>query len=102
MQLGLKDRVAIVTGSARGIGAETALALAEEGACIVVTDRDLAADTQTQRFERARDQRRIRIDGHAAHQLVAGHQQLDPHRVAPPVVANRRRCVDLSAHTLTA
>jgi len=40
MQLGLKDRVAIVTGSARGIGAETALALAEEGARIVVTDID--------------------------------------------------------------
>jgi len=40
MQLGLKDRVVIVTGSARGIGAETALALAEEGACIVVTDID--------------------------------------------------------------
>lgn len=40
MQLGLKDKVAIVTGSARGIGAETALALAEEGARIVVTDID--------------------------------------------------------------
>lgn len=40
MPLGLKDRVVIVTGSARGIGAETALALAEEGACIVVTDID--------------------------------------------------------------
>lgn len=40
MDLGLKDKVAVVTGSARGIGAETALALAEEGACIVVTDID--------------------------------------------------------------
>ncbi|MBI5257633.1 MAG: 3-oxoacyl-ACP reductase FabG [Burkholderiales bacterium] len=40
MQLGLKDRVVIVTGSARGIGAETALALAQEGARIVVTDID--------------------------------------------------------------
>lgn len=45
MQLGLKDRVAIVTGSARGIGAETALALAEEGARIVVTDIDGDAAT---------------------------------------------------------
>jgi len=34
----LKDKVAIVTGSARGIGRETALALAREGAKVVVTD----------------------------------------------------------------
>ena len=46
MQLGLNDKVAIVTGSGRGIGAETARALAEEGARIVVTDIDaqVAAD----------------------------------------------------------
>ena len=40
MDLGLKDRVAIVTGSARGIGAETARLLANEGMAIVVTDID--------------------------------------------------------------
>lgn len=40
MDLGLKDRVAIVTGSARGIGAETARLLAQEGMAIVVTDID--------------------------------------------------------------
>ncbi len=40
MDLGLKDKVAIVTGSGRGIGAETARALAEEGARIIVTDID--------------------------------------------------------------
>ena len=46
MDLGLKDKVAIVTGSGRGIGAETARALAEEGARVVVTDIDaqVAAD----------------------------------------------------------
>ncbi|MDP3820549.1 MAG: 3-oxoacyl-ACP reductase FabG [Burkholderiales bacterium] len=46
MQLGLTDKVAIVTGSGRGIGAETARALAEEGARVVVTDIDaqVAAD----------------------------------------------------------
>ncbi|MCM3562751.1 3-oxoacyl-ACP reductase FabG [Hydrogenophaga intermedia] len=43
MQLGLTDKVAIVTGSGRGIGAETARALAEEGARIVVTDIDARA-----------------------------------------------------------
>jgi len=43
MDLGLKDKVAIVTGSGRGIGAATARALAEEGARIVVTDIDAQA-----------------------------------------------------------
>lgn len=38
MDLGLKDKVAIVTGSARGLGAATARRLGEEGAKVVVTD----------------------------------------------------------------
>ena len=47
MDLGLKDKVAIVTGSARGLGAATARRLAEEGAKVVVTDiqRELAEAT---------------------------------------------------------
>jgi 3-oxoacyl-[acyl-carrier protein] reductase len=38
MDLGLKDKVAIVTGSARGLGAETARQLALEGMKVVITD----------------------------------------------------------------
>ncbi len=38
VNLGLKDKVAIVTGSGGGIGREIALALANEGASIVVND----------------------------------------------------------------
>lgn len=38
MDLGIKDKVAIVTGSARGLGAATARRLAEEGAKVVITD----------------------------------------------------------------
>ena len=38
MDMGLKDKVAIVTGSARGLGAATARRLAEEGAKVVITD----------------------------------------------------------------
>lgn len=47
MDLGLKDKVAIVTGSARGLGAATAWRLAREGARVVITDisADLAGAT---------------------------------------------------------
>jgi len=38
MDLGLNGKVAIVTGSARGLGAATARRLAQEGARVVVTD----------------------------------------------------------------
>ncbi|AXF22798.1 beta-ketoacyl-ACP reductase [Burkholderia pyrrocinia] len=38
MDLGLTGKVAIVTGSARGLGAATARRLAQEGASVVVTD----------------------------------------------------------------
>lgn len=48
MDLGLRDRVCLVTGSTAGIGLETAKLLAAEGAQVVVTGRD--AD----RVERAR------------------------------------------------
>ena len=42
MDLGLRDRVCIVTGSTAGIGHETARLLAEEGARVVVSGRDQA------------------------------------------------------------
>ena len=39
MDLGLKDKVAIVTGSSDGIGLVTARALAREGARVVICAR---------------------------------------------------------------
>ncbi len=36
MELGLKDKVAIITGASRGIGASTAKALAHHGATVVI------------------------------------------------------------------
>jgi 3-oxoacyl-[acyl-carrier protein] reductase len=50
MDLGLRDRVCLVTGSTAGIGLETARLLAAEGARVVVTGRD------RQRVEQAREQ----------------------------------------------
>jgi 3-oxoacyl-[acyl-carrier protein] reductase len=42
----LEGRVALITGAARGIGRATAAAFADEGARVVVADRDLAAAEQ--------------------------------------------------------
>jgi 3-oxoacyl-[acyl-carrier protein] reductase len=43
MELGLKGKIALVTGSSRGIGRGTALALAAEGCDVMLTGRDGAA-----------------------------------------------------------
>ncbi len=45
----LKDRVALVTGSAQGIGRQIALALGAEGADVVISDVNLEKATQTSR-----------------------------------------------------
>ncbi len=43
----LKDRVAMVTGAGRGIGRQTALTFAREGAKLVIADIDTASGEQT-------------------------------------------------------
>ncbi len=54
MDLGLRDRVAIVTGSSRGIGRSTAVALADEGARVVLNARGGEELEQTAAELRAR------------------------------------------------
>lgn len=47
MDLGLKDKVVIVTGGGAGIGAGISTVLAEEGAVVVIADRDIDGATKT-------------------------------------------------------
>ena len=62
MDLGLEGKVAIVTGSARGLGAAMVRRFAEEGARVVVTDiqRELAEATAAE----------LRASGHAIHCVI--------------------------------
>lgn len=69
MDLELKDKVAIVTGSARGLGAATARRLALEGAKVVVTDimRERAEQTTAA----------LQAEGLAAHCIIADITKAD-------------------------
>ena len=70
MDLGLRDAVVLVTGGCRGIGAAIVARFLEEGARVVVADRDeaagakLAADARTNghsvyRLERDRQRQKV-------------------------------------------
>lgn len=81
MDLGLTGKVAIVTGSARGLGAATARRLAEEGAKVVITD--INADLAQEFTQRMQD------DGLAAHCIIGDvTQAADVQRLVGETVAH--------------
>jgi len=61
MDLGLKDKVAIVTGSSRGIGRAIALALADEGCHVVLSARGEERLRQTEAELRAKGVRALGV-----------------------------------------
>ncbi|KVH73534.1 beta-ketoacyl-ACP reductase [Burkholderia cepacia] len=81
MDLGLTGKVAIVTGSARGLGAATARRLAQEGASVVVTDINAELAQATAKA--------LREEGLAAHCVVGDiTQAADVQRLVDETVAH--------------
>jgi 3-oxoacyl-[acyl-carrier protein] reductase len=80
MDLGLKDKVAIVTGAARGLGAAIARRLAEEGAKVVITD--ILEERARQTTEA------LRTEGFAVHCVVGDiTKAADVQRLADETIA---------------
>ncbi|MBI5714353.1 MAG: 3-oxoacyl-ACP reductase FabG [Chloroflexi bacterium] len=80
----LKDKVALITGGAGGIGRATALRFATEGACIVVTDMDEAGLNETVKLVN---------DGGGKAVAVAGSvtNRADVQKVVDAAVSNFKR-----------
>jgi L-fucose dehydrogenase len=57
MDLGLQDKIVIITGGAKGIGGATSRMLADEGALPVIIDRDVEAGESLQRELQAKTQK---------------------------------------------
>ncbi|MBN3773621.1 MULTISPECIES: 3-oxoacyl-ACP reductase FabG [Burkholderia] len=81
MDLGLTGKVAIVTGSARGLGAATARRLAQEGASVVITDINAELAQATAKA--------LRDEGLAAHCIVGDiTSEADVQRLVDETVAH--------------
>src|SRR2546421_6345942 len=59
MDLGIKDKIIIITGGAKGIGGATTGMLADEGAIPVIIDRDAEAGENLQQELQAKGQKSL-------------------------------------------
>lgn len=91
MDLGLLDRVAIVTGASSGIGMETASQLASAGAQVVLVGRD------TDRLEDVT--RRLRADGAEATAIRADLEEADAAEEVAAAAVERFGRIDLLVHS---
>ena len=69
MDLQLKDKVVLVTGGAKGIGAAITRTCAQEGAIAVAVDRDVKACQQLEFSARGLQISFIALDTFAGHEL---------------------------------
>ena len=83
----LQDKVAIITGSARGIGRATALAFAAAGAQVIVCDMDVAGGEQTAADIRAAGGRALFVQVNVTERASVDAR---PCRAPPPLAPARR------------
>src|SRR5882724_315915 len=69
----LKDRVALITGGANGIGKAIALRFAQEGADVVITDKDATAGVKTADELRALGRKAISAPADVADRAAIEH-----------------------------
>jgi 3-oxoacyl-[acyl-carrier protein] reductase len=77
MELGLRDRVAVVTGASRGIGKQIAVDFAREGAHVVLNARSVDALEATA----------LEVEAHGVRAVTVAADLFDP--AAAPLVAER-------------
>ena len=68
MDLGIEGKVALVTGAATGIGEATAVELLDEGAVVVLTDKDSKRLEKTAEQYKRHDAFKGRVFSYAADQ----------------------------------
>ena len=82
-----RDKVAVITGGASGIGRAVALLLASEGAHVVVADIDaaMAAATRATLFQRIEDEGALILSGHFPFPGIGRRVTIDGWRDYVPV-----------------
>lgn len=93
MELGLKNRVALVTGGGRGIGRGIALRLAQEGACVTVVSRT-SSDVKSVLAEMGGEEK--------GHRAIAMDLMPDgaPERLCRELASGSSESIDIMVHNL--